>query len=173
MKVHLRLCLVLLTAFLLGACYESRVPLASSKDSTIDQNLIGKWRGKLKRAVIQDEVPAELLILQFNHNEYYVKYQVGKSGKVDHHNLRAYIVMVDGVPFINVQNLDSLKEDERTFIFFRYSVSEDSVLTLKMVSDSFVKTNFRTSDKLYKFIEKNLNNEKLYEKPIQFKIYKK
>ncbi len=58
MRVYLRVCLVLLTAFLLGACYESRVPIASSKDSTINQKLIGSWKGKLKRAVTRDEVTA-------------------------------------------------------------------------------------------------------------------
>ena len=84
------------------------------------------------------------------------------------------MVMVDGVPFINLQliaveELDKkghirfLKEDERTFFFFRYSLSKDDVLTLKMVSDDFVKTQFKSSKELYEFIKKNLKNEKLYE----------
>ncbi len=81
--------------------------------------------------------------------------------------------MVDGVQFINAQCIDDMKEVERTFIFFRYSVSEDAVLTLEMVNDSFVKTKFKTSDQLYEFIKKNINNEKLYEKPVRVKIFNK
>jgi hypothetical protein len=59
---------------------------------------------------------------------------------------------------------------QSTFLFFRFSVSDDAVLTLKMVSDDFLKTNFKTSYELYEFIRKNLNNEKLYEKPSRFRF---
>ncbi|MBW2146936.1 MAG: hypothetical protein JRG73_14305 [Deltaproteobacteria bacterium] len=171
MSLYLKACLVLLVSFLLGACYESRVPMALSKDSTIDLNLIGKWKGILKLAETLDEVTAEMQILKFNDNEYYVSYNAGTNGNIDHSNLRAYTVMVDGVPFINVQCIDDMKEATRTFMFFKYSVSGDRVLTLELVSDDFVKTKFKTSDELYEFIKKNLNNEKIYEKPVRFKLF--
>lgn len=169
MRVYFKVCAVLAIAFSLGSCYESKVPMGVSRDSTIDENLIGKWKGKVKRAVTQDEVDAEMLILKFNDDEYYVGYKMGKEGYLDHFNIRAYTVIVDGVPFLNAQNIDDIEEDERTFTFFTYSISQDGVLTLKMVSDDFVRTDFKSSAELYEFIKTNLNNEELYERPIIFR----
>jgi len=172
MKIYFKVCLVLAIAFALGGCYESKVPMASSEGSTLDPNLVGRWKAIVTE---DDTTPAEMLILKFNDNEYYVRYQEEEEVT----RCRAYMVMVDGVPFINLQliaveELDKkghirfLKEDERTFLFFRYSLSKDDVLTLKMVSDDFVKTEFKSSKALYEFIKKNLKNEKLYVEPFRF-----
>ena len=177
MKIYFKVCLVSTIAFTLGGCYESKVPMASSVGSTIDLNLVGRWK---TIATEDNSTPANMLVLKFNDDEYYVKYQEGKDVIRYRAYLRAYLVMVDGVPFINVQpiaeealdkrgHIELPKEDERTFFFFRYSLSKDDMLTLKMVSDDFIKTKFKGSKELYEFIKKNLKNEKIYDEPLRFK----
>ncbi|NOY65635.1 MAG: serpin family protein [Nitrospirae bacterium] len=53
-------------------------------------------------------------------------------------------------------------------MFFRYSLSRDGILTLKIVSDDFIKTKFKTSKELYRFISKNVDNKKLYGKQVRY-----
>ena len=159
MEIYSRGFLILVIAFVLGSCYESKVPMASSKDSYIEPNLIGKWK---KVVTADDATPADMLVLNFNDKEYYVKYQDEK----DVTRYRAYIVTVKGVPFINAQFIE---RDERPFVFFRYSLSKDEVLTLRIISGDFIKTEFRSSKELYKFVKKHLHIEKLYGEPVRFK----
>lgn len=146
-----------LMVFLCG-CYVSKIPMASSANSELDPNLIGKW----ERIVTEkDPTPVEMLVLQFNDNEYYAEYRDANELL----RFRAYIVKIEEVPFINVQDI---KED-RSFIFVRYSVGEDGVLTLRKVSEDFVKSEFETSEALYEFIKNNMNEDRLYDEADRFK----
>jgi hypothetical protein len=159
MKIYSRVFLVLAIASILCGCYESIVPMASSKHSYIEPDLIGKWK---KIVTADDATPADMLVLNFNDKEYYVKYQDEK----DVTRYRAYIVTVKGVPFINAQFIE---RDERPFVFFRYSLSKEGVLTLRIINGDFVKTKFRSSREFYKFIKKHLQLDELYGEPVRFK----
>jgi len=91
------------------------------------------------------------------------------SVSTDVYLCRAYTIMVDGVAFCNVQYISSNKKDKRPFMSFRYSFSKDGILTWRWISNDLIKTKIKTSKELYGFIKKNMNNEKLYGKPLKFK----
>ena len=158
-NVSVSLTLTLALMLSLCGCYVSKVPMASSANSDLDPNLIGKWE---KIVTEKDPTPVEMLVLQFNDNEYYAEYRDANELL----RFRAYIVRVGEVPFINVQNIEG---DERSFIFVRYSVGEDGVLTLRELSNDFVKSEFETSEKLYDFIKNNLKEDQLYDETGRFK----
>ena len=124
MRTYTRFCLLLTFGFFLAGCYESKVPMASSDDSVIDESLVGQWKELSESAGIS----ADMTVLKFNHNEYYARYGDGKS--IIH--CRAYIVIVDGQAFINAQNIKDSDDNQRTFVFFRYSLADDGFLTLRM-----------------------------------------
>ena len=68
--------------------------------------------------------------------------------------LRAHIVSVDSVAFANVQSLD---QDDAPYLFFRYALSADSILTLRSVAAClFAETAFPTSEALSAFVQHHL-----------------
>ena len=168
MKIGLLIAILLLAAMGLAGCYESNVPMASSRQSTIDQNLLGAWKATIESDGKQDKTLLEAVFYKFNDHEYYVRYKEEEKGEVTFTDLRVYTVVVNGVPFFNVHDIESADDSKRSYNFFRYSLSGDGVLTLKMVIDRLFETKFDTSEKLYEFIQKNLENEKLYGDPIRF-----
>ncbi|MFB3132933.1 MAG: hypothetical protein ACE10K_10475 [Rhodothermales bacterium] len=153
---------VLVLFFVLCGCLESEVPLSSSDQSIIDPRLIGRWE---LIETEEDEGPAGMLVLQFNDHEYYVEYYYERDdGTVefpDTLRFRAYTTPIDGALFANLQCIGC---DERTFIFYRYAVSEDGLLTVRAVEEELFKSaTVETSEALYAFVKENLDKEALYD----------
>ena len=169
MKILFKATMVMTVLFIITGCYESKVPMAPAKDAVFDAKLIGRW----KAIDLEDDVAAKIVILKFNDREYFVKHKVFEkrnlSVSADVYLCRAYTIMVDGVAFCNVQYISSHEKDKRPFMFFRYSFSKDGILTWRWISDDLIKTKIKTSEELYKFIKKNMNNKKLYGKSLKFK----
>jgi len=169
MRFLLKFSMVLAILLSLGGCYDSEVPMASVKDAVFDAKLIGKW----KAIGLKDGEAAKMIILNFNDREYLVKHKIwektDRSVRSEVYPCRAYTVMVDGASFCNVQYISSIEKDKRPFMFFRYSFSKDGILTWRWISNDLIKTKIKTSEALYKFIKKNMNNEKLYGKPLKFR----
>ena len=161
---------LLLTLFLfLAGCYDSEVPMAPVKDAVFDAKLIGRW----KAIGLEDDAAAKMVILNFNNREYFIKHKLWEkrdwSIRSEVYLCRAYTIMVDGVAFCNVQYISSDEKEKRPFMFYRYSFSKDGILTWRWVSNDLIKKKIKSSKDLYTFIKKNMNNEKLYGKPLKFK----
>jgi hypothetical protein len=169
MRFIFKVSLVLAILLLLGGCYDSEVPMAPVKDAVFDAKLIGRW----KAIDIEDDAAAKMMILKFNDKEYFIKHKVWEkkdwSVSAEVYLCRAYTIMVNGVAFCNVQYISSNEKNKRPFMFFRYSFSKDGVLTWQWISNDLIKTKIKTSKALYEFIKKNMNNDKLYGKPLKFK----
>lgn len=161
-KMVLKTFRVLVFVAIVSGCYESKVPIASSENSSIDLQLLGSWKSEHP----ETQTSEKLLFLKFNDHEYFAEYLEHDEDDVE--RFRAYKVMVDDIPFLNAQNIGEQEDDEKSYSFFRYSFSEDGELILKMVSSDFVKTEFNTSQELFGFIKTHVNDEKLYEKPVKF-----
>jgi len=169
MRFLLKVSLVLTIILLLAGCYDSEVPMAPVRDAIFDAKLIGKW----KQIDTKDDETSHMVILNFNDSEYFVRFETMEkrnwSVSTDVYLCRAYTILVDGVAFCNVQYISSNKKDKRPFMFFRYFLSKDGILTWRWIKNDLIKTKIKTSKELYKFIKKNMNNEELYGKPLKFK----
>ena len=161
--------MVMAILFIIAGCYDSEVPMAPVKDAVFDAKLIGKW----KQIDTKDDETSHMVILNFNDREYFVRFKLMEkkdwSVSAEVYLCRAYTIMVDDVGFCNVQYISSNEKDKRPFMFFRYSISKDGILTWRWISNDLIKTKIKTSKELYVFIKKNMNNEKLYGKPLKFK----
>ncbi len=169
MRILFKATLVIAVLLIIAGCYESKVPMAPVKDAVFDAKLIGRW----KAIGLKNNEVAKIVILKFNDREYFVKHKVWEkkdwSVSAEVYLCRAYTIMVDGVAFCNVQYISSNEKDKRPFMFFKYSFSKDGILTWRLISNDLIKTKIKTSKELYEFIKKNMNNEKLYGKPLKFK----
>ena len=161
--------MVMAILFIIAGCYDSEVPMAPVRDAVFDAKLIGGW----KQIDTKDDETSHMVILNFNDREYFVRFKLMEkkdwSVSAEVYLCRAYTIMVDGVAFCNVQYISSNKKDKRPFMSFRYSFSKDGILTWRWISNDLIKTKIKTSKELYGFIKKNMNNEKLYGKPLKFK----
>jgi len=159
MRFLLKVSLVLTIILLLAGCYDSEVPMAPVRDAIFDAKLIGKW----KQIDTKDDETSHMVILNFNDSEYFVRFETMEkrnwSVSTDVYLCRAYTILVDGVAFCNVQYISSNKKDKRPFMFFRYFLSKDGILTWRWIKNDLIKTKIKTSKELYKFIKKNMNNE--------------
>ncbi len=169
MRFLLKVSLVLTIFLFLTGCYDSEVPMAPVRDAVFDAKLIGKW----KQIDTKDDETSHMVILNFNDREYFVRFKLMEkkdwSVSAEVYLCRAYTIMVDGVAFFNVQYISSNEKDKRPFMFFRYSISKDGILTWRWINNNLIKTKIKASKELYVFIKKNMNNEKLYGKPLKFK----
>ena len=170
MRFLFKVSLILTVFLLLAGCYDSEVPMAPVNKAVFDAKLIGKW----KAIDLEDDAAAKMVVLNFNDREYFIKHTLWEkkdwSIRSEVYPCRAYTIMVDGASFCNVQYIFSNEKDKRVFMFFRYSFTKDGILTWQWVSNELIKKKIKSSKDLYKFIKKNMNNEKLYGKPLKFKI---
>ncbi len=164
MKRFLLLCAAGICQLLLCGCpLSTTLPLGPSIDAPMDSRIVGKWvfmedAGDTKEA-------AALSILPFNEHEYYAEV-IEKGRTTDRY--RAYLTVIEGVPFLNVQEI---REDpaRRTFMFVKVSVSENT-LALAVVEDTLAsKKKPSTSDELRQFIREHIENPSLYDTPMKFR----
>ncbi|NQT39962.1 MAG: hypothetical protein HQ581_20885 [Planctomycetes bacterium] len=159
------LCLAAATMTLAG-CYESKVPLAPSDKSTIDSRLLGCWKSAGGK---HDEV-WNLIVLKYSDREYLVSWaEDGKDSEAI--VTRAYSSRVGDAHIMNVQNIMDEEDDQRTFIFFRYSFSKDGRLIVRPISEKplLEDREFESSEKFRELVAKNIDNKKLYmEETVEF-----
>jgi hypothetical protein len=146
--------LAVMLLMLYGCPYDSEVPLTSSEDALIDTELIGNWtfRGK---------TPAEagmMTISPFNEHELLIIMR--EEGKCERDYYRAFVSIIDGVKFLNVQTIKPVSET-RSWTLVNYSIS-NSELTIRIVEDKLIKEKFSSSTALREFIKIHLKNTDLY-----------
>jgi len=161
------LCAVVALSFVLTGCYESAVPMKEKGDKFAPE-LLGRWievtaDGKALDP-LKGNTPSEIDIVQGGAEEYAIRH-VNSVGEVSH--FRAFIVMVGDAPFLNAQVTEGDPEMIGKYFFFRYELTEGR-LTLRMVSDRFIKEQYGTSGELYSFISTHLDDPKMYEEGVVF-----
>ncbi|MGE5237254.1 MAG: hypothetical protein ACM3ON_00440 [Chloroflexota bacterium] len=152
----------ILQILLCGCPLSSTLPLGPSIDAPMDSRILGKWvfiedAGDSKEAAV-------LSILPFNEHEYYAE-AVERGRTTDRY--RAYLTLIEGVPFLNVQEIRE-EPAKRTFMFVKVSVSEDA-LGLAVVEDTLAKEKPLTSDELRQLIREHIENPSLYDTPMKFR----
>lgn len=135
--------------------------MAEAKKSLIDQRLLGSWEQIKKENETGNELKSSFEVIRFNENELIFKTNNGRNNNI----IRAFTVYVKGTPLLNMQNID----EDREYIYGRYTVTGDGVLTLEFVAnDLFEGRKIKSSKELYKFIKKNFKNKKLFDPELTF-----
>ena len=162
--------LIAVAAVLVGTfsgCYESKVPMATSEKSTIEPKLVGAWIQVMDEK--DDGEPMFLIVAKLNEREYVVSWAKQDD---DATLTRAYSVKVGDVDIMNVQNIASGVDDERTYVFFKYKVSADGLLAVQILNgghDLLEDKEFATPAEFMTFMKKHVNEAKLFNEPITFK----
>ena len=153
-----------------AGCYESPIPLSSSRSAVIDEKLAGYW---LSVPEAKDEKKIFLAVFKFNENEYLVSWREGEDDTI---LARGFITKIDNTNIMNVQNIKSLEKDDRTYVFFKYDFTGHDNLRVRILSGetSLLKNKkFKSSKEFYSYIKKNLGNDELFGKTVMFKPAKK
>lgn len=158
--------LILIHVFFLCRCYESEVPLSREPSSRVDTRLVGSW---ISISGENQQEAVSLVIRKFNENEYWVAWREGVDDKTV--IARGYDTRMGTTTIINLQNVRSLEERERTYVFFRHDFDENANLVVRILSDEYAglkgKT-FKSSEDLNRFVRKNLSREGLFGASIEF-----
>jgi len=150
-----------------GGCYESQLPLGPSGQTAVDEKLVGGW---LQVPDDQNaDNPVRLAVIKFNQHEYFAVWRWKKGP--DCIVTRAYCTPVDGVNFLNVQNIKDPEAQQREFIFFKYAFSDEGQLILEAVSQKplLKDRKFDSSEQFRQFVKQHLDDKDLLMKPVRFK----
>ncbi len=144
--------------------YVSDYPLAPASSSDPVPGIIGIWH-KIPDNNEESGIDSLEFIL-FNKNEYIIR-----SGKETEKSLiRAFSTEIAGSQFLNIQDLS---ETDKKFVFCKYNISKEKILTLHFIGDTIFKTDPPiTSKKLRKFIKKHINDPALFSDDMKFSLRK-
>ncbi len=139
----------------------SEVPISEAGEAVVVDDLVGQWQ-----LVTPANEDGQMLVLKFDEHTYYVELREPGTEPFDKDTirLRAYITEVDGKAFVNAQNIDSPKDEDRVYFFYTYTLDPNGLLTiteLQDVDDQKI-DKFETSEALRAFIQQNLHNGALY-----------
>ena len=158
----------ILCAFLtLAGCFESKFPLSSSQSSSIDEKLVNYWIS-MPKGENQDKIA--LAIFTFNENEHLVSWKEGEENEMI--ITRGFITKIKKRKIINLQNIKSSEKKDRTYVFFKYDFNDKgNLLAYILLDDSSLLKNkdFKSSEDFYAFMEKNIEKDELFDKPIEFR----
>ena len=159
--------LLMITILLLSACYESKVSLLKSPSSQIDTGLIKSWKSIPND---NDGKTVSLAIWKFSETEYLIAWEEeGESEKV---LARGFTSKIGNEKIINLQDIKSLEDDDRKYVFFKYEFNENGNLVVRILSDEYEKLKgkeFKSSREFHNFVQKNIAQEGLFGDKIEFK----
>ena len=144
--------------------YISDFSLGTPESSSPVPGIAGKWEKILKNENESGIDSLEFII--FNENEY-----IMRSGDNNEKSLaRAFSTEIAGFQFLNIQDLS---ETKKQFVFCKYSISKDNILTMHFIGDTIFKTDPPiNSKKLRKFIKKHINDPALFNDDMKFSLRK-
>ncbi len=166
MRIYIIACLVLFTMLILSGCYESGVPLSNTSASVVDARLIRSWKS------IPGENGAEpiyLLLRQFNENEYLVVWKTSADARTI--IARGFNSKISETNMINLQNIETIEEIERTYVFLKYAINKNGNLTINFLSNDYAELKgkkFSSPEGLNLFVRKHMLQPGLFESSIEF-----
>ena len=168
-KIKFAFLLLIPILFLIG-CYESEVPLSEQPSLKVDNRLIGSWISIPKDS---KEKPIALLLQKFNENEYLVVWREGDYDPI--RMARGFNTKINNTNIINLQNIELIEANKRTYLFIKYDFNEKGNLIINFISDNYPGLKgkkFKTSEAFNNFVRKNISKEGFFEEIIEFKAVK-
>lgn len=151
---------------LFSGCYESKYPLSSADTSRIDARLLTGW---VEQAQKPGDKPYRVEISKFNDREYFVAF-CNDNGTAT--IARAFTSMINNVPVLNMQGIESAVPKDRTFVFFKYGFAPDGTLQTRMISSDsplLDKKTFYSQAAFAAYIKKHIHDERLFGEMQRFK----
>jgi len=164
-----RIVVFILSLLVMQSCidlgiYVSDFPIASPGSAEKARGIMGIWE-KISDKSDENGINTLEFIL-FNDSEYVIR----SGDNIEKSLLRAFSTTIAGTPFLNIQDLS---ETEKKFVFCKYTISEEKVLTLHFVGDTIFKSaKPSTSKKLKKFIKNHINDPALFNNEMKFSFTK-
>ena len=174
---HLHLLMIAGAAFFLAGCpYHSRYSAGPAAKAGPDPAMLGSW---ITCAPENGGECVRLYMYRFSGNEYYAE-----TSEVRHENgankvsiqAERYRVSPTGMgepPLFNVQPLDISTSAAPENYFARIDTRRPDELTVAFVSDSFVKTEFKSSRELGAYLKENVDKPGFFEPFAAFRRVKK
>ncbi len=134
--------------------------MGSADDAVFYTELIGSWECQELEEPPSEET-ASYRVLRFNDTEYLI--EVSEEEREVWH-LRAYVIAVDDIPFLNLQLIDSIDAEYRGYHFYRLDRIEDDQLRLRIVESPDI-LDLRSSEEIQEFIRANVDNDEIYSDP--------
>lgn len=148
-------------------CYDSEVPLSGTPTLKVDNRLIGSW---ISIPGDSREKEIALLLQKFNENEYLVAWKEGDYDEIV--IARGFDTKINNTNIMNLQGIESIESNKRTYIFIKYDFNEKGNLVTNLISDDYPGLKgrkFKTSEAFNNFVLKNISREGFFSKAIEFK----
>ena len=139
----------------------SQFPLGDSADAIFYMEMVGVW--ECQELEEHPDEASVLHILRFSDTEYLIKALDEEEGASWH--LRAYVTVVDDVPFLNVQSIDTTEARDRGYSFLRLDGVTVDRLLMRFVSWDQTAGSFGSSAEIREFIRANIDNDEIYNEP--------
>lgn len=156
--------LVFIFVFLLSGCYMSKLPLSESPSSKIDTRLIKSWR-----SIPKNNKEKKILLVLWKFSEY--EYLIAWKEQNDKILARGFMTKISDANIINLQDIKSLEQNERAYVFFKYNFNTKGNLVVSLLSEDYVNLKdkeFESSKEFREFVQKNLANDGLFDDRIEF-----
>lgn len=149
--------LLLLAILLISGCYESTVPLAPRSTATVDSVYLGRW---VQTATDTSTTPMHLVVEAADAHAYALDVCCADLPNLppDTTRLQAFLTPVGDVTFANVMPVES----DSLYYLFRIDAATDSTIALRPVGQQLFDYPPTTSDTLYAFVQRHLDDDRLY-----------
>ena len=141
----------------------SPFPLGEAADAIFYMEMVGCWECREVEEP-PDETDA-FRILRFSDTEYLIETLNEAEGPPQH--FRAYVTVVDNVPFLNVQPIERAETEDRGYLFFRLDEITVDRLLMRSVHWDETMVTIDSPEKIREFIQANVNNEEIYDEPYE------
>jgi hypothetical protein len=151
---------------LFSGCYESKYPLSSADTSRIDERLLKGW---VEQPQNPGDKPYRVEICRFSEKEYFVAFSNDNGTATI---ARAFTTMINNVPVLNMQGIESADPKDRTFVFFKYDFAPDGTLQTWMISSDsplLDKRAFPSRAAFGAYIKKHIHDKRLFGEMQRFK----
>lgn len=163
--MHLRRIGILVASLLLLTlglgCYETKYPLGSAQNATVNRAFVGNF-------TMKDGAKVDSIVIRnLDDKQYYVEYASSDQKDKEPTRMVGYTADVGGVTFANLRELTDDGTIDDKFLIMRIALSPDHAeLSLRNLKDDFFKDkDIDSSAALEKVIQANLDNDEMYDAP--------
>ena len=136
-----------------GCLVGFRHPLGPVGSAFIDQRLLGSWQCTGG----DDPKPGAMTIIAFDEKQYYMLF--AEEAREPSH-ARAYATRVEGVPFLNMREIGTSKDD--TWFILAYVFPEEEHVNLRFVDPQPFKDVMESQRGVRKLLERRLKSPDLF-----------
>lgn len=156
---NLSLSALLLGVMIFAGCFASRFTLIPVEQAKVDRAYVGDWE-----AVNSNGDKIRLIIRNLDDRLYYIEAQE-KLADPDPDRYTGFIASVGGATFAHVKPLQKDGTIDENWMLMRVMLADDKLI-IQQLDEEFMKTQtIESAEQLKQVIEKNVNNEAMYDKP--------